>query len=321
MAGKKTRKEIEDEVEEELDDEWEDDGQNSAGAILLRTFGEIRKRVFIILGSVVVFSSIAGWFCIQIFDFLMRPLCAAFANRPGGSPQVPGHLSPVVAGGCAVYPSDLLEPTVVYFKMAVLIGVLATLPVIFWQLWGFASRWIPEKARRWILGFTISATVMFLLGAAFGFFVVFPKAFEVLVNFAGDNVIPMPTMESYFAVISMLLLGFGVTFELPLLMFITSRVGLTNAAFFSRYRKHSIFGLMVFAAAVTPTTDPFTMLAMGVPLALLYEVGIIASRFAGSSGPTLLEKRMSEMKLMLDDGEDEDDDEDEEDDEGEAAGA
>lgn len=307
MAAKKTRQQIEQEVEEDLDDEWEDDGQQSAGAILLRSFGEIRKRVLIVVGSVTLFSSIAGWFCIQIFNFLMRPLCSAFANRPGGAPAVPG--SPVViAGGCAVYPADLLEPTVVYFKMAILIGVLCTLPVLFWQAWSFAARWIPENARRWILGFTVSATVMFLGGAAFGFFVVFPKAFEVLVNFAGTNVIPMPTMESYFSIISMLLLGFGVTFELPLLMFITSRVGLTNAAFFSRYRRHALFALMLFAAAITPTTDPFTMLAMGLPLALLYEVGIIASRFAGSNGPTLLEKRMSEMSLLLEDGDDDEDD-------------
>lgn len=334
MAGKKTREEIEkeldEEVEEELDDEWEDEGQQSPGAILLRSFGEIRKRIFIILGTLVVFSSIAGWFCTDIFDFLMRPLCSAFQNRPGGAPSVPGmqnvvntaaqHGMPAVnAGGCAVYPADLLEPTVVLFKMAILIGVLCTLPVIFWQLWAFLSRWIPDKARRWILGFVISATVMFLGGAAFGFFVVFPKAFDVLLNLAGNDVIPMPTMESYFSVISMLLLGFGATFELPLLMFVTSRVGLTNAAFFSRYRRHAIFALMIFAAAVTPTTDPFTMMAMGGPLVLLYEVGILASRFAGKSGPTILEQRMREMKLMLEDADDGDDDEYEDDDEDEDA--
>ncbi|HVO29294.1 MAG TPA: twin-arginine translocase subunit TatC, partial [bacterium] len=155
MASKKSREEIEreidEEVEDELDDSWDDEGQKSPGAILLRTFGEIRKRFLIIIGSVVFFSCLAGWFCNDIFDFLMRPLCSAFQNRPGGAPAVPGPITanaPVVAGGCAVYPADLLEPTVVLFKMSILIGVLCTLPVIFWQLWSLGARWIPEKFRR-----------------------------------------------------------------------------------------------------------------------------------------------------------------------------
>jgi sec-independent protein translocase protein TatC len=318
MARKKTQAEIDEEIEDELEDEWEDHGQSSAGAIILRTFGEIRKRVIIIVGTLIFFSCIAGWFCIQIFNFLMVPLCAAFGTTPNGAPGMPtdaarSTVGMIKAGGCAVYPADMTEPMIVYFKMSVLIGFICTLPVLFWQAWQFASRWIPEGAQRWILVFVTSASLMFVGGSAFGYYVVFPKAFAFLLTFGGAKVIPMPTMESYYSIISLLLIGFGVIFELPLLMIATSKVGLTNAAFFTKYRRHAIFLLMLFAAFICPSTDPFTYLSMGIPLVVLFEVGIIASRMVGGSGPTLLQQRFADMRNLIDEGDDEDDDDEDED--------
>jgi sec-independent protein translocase protein TatC len=104
----------------------------------------------------------------------------------------------------------------------------------------------------------------------------------------------------------MLLLGFGATFELPLLMFLLSRLGVTDYKFYLKYWRHSIFLLFVFSAAITPTTDPLTMALMGGPLAVLYFVGLLMAYVAGRKGPTLLEARLRELDEFKDDFEDDD---------------
>lgn len=302
-------KELEQEIEEELDDEWDDDGSEAPGAILLRRFGEIRRGILWVFGTMVVFAIAAGMFAREIFEILLKPLCAAI---PAGSPPPPGIPATAAAraiGGCALYPTDMMEPMIVYFKMALLVGLFAASPVLFYQVWRIIRPHVQRATEFWVVGFVFSATFFFVGGAAFGFFVVFPRAFEFMLTIAGPRVIPLPTMASYFSIVSMLLLGFGVSFELPLLMFLLSTLGVTNAAFYARYWRHAMFGLLIFSAAVTPTTDPITMAAMGGPLALLYGLGILLSYIGGKRGPTLLESRLKEMEILDEDDEaDEDDD-------------
>jgi sec-independent protein translocase protein TatC len=318
---KKTpEQELDEEIEEELDDEWDDDGAQSPGAKLLRRFGEIRSRLLWVIGSIVVFSLIAGWFCVPIFDFLLNPLCSAIPQT--GTPP-PGTTAAVMQkfGGCGLYPIDLLEPFVVYFKVSVLIGFFASIPVIFYQLFKILSPYIEARIRNYAILFVTAASVMFIGGAAFGFYVVFPNAFAFMLMIAGNRVIPLPTMASYFEIVSMLLLGFGLSFELPLLMFGLSQLGVTNTKFYLRYWRHAVFVLLLFAAAITPTTDPFTMMALAGPLTGLYFLGIGLSWFGRRSGPTLFEKRLKELDVFLEQNEDDDDDDDEDDAAAEGAGA
>ncbi len=304
-------KEEEQRIEEELDDEWEDEGQETPGAILLRKFGEIRRRILIVLGTMVIFMIIVLTQAQRVFAFLLQPLCSAI---PEGAvpPPIPGAVATQV-GKCMLYPTDLLEPMVVLFKMSLLVGLFAAAPVLFFQLFKAASPYISKTAKGWTIVAVISATLFFVGGAVFGFFFVFPRAFAFLLTVAGPDVIPLPTMASYFSIVSMLLLGFGVSFELPLLMFLLSKLGVTNTAFYARYQRHAAFGLLVFAAVITPTPDPITMLSLAIPLLGLYYLGLGLSWFAGSSGPTLLEKRMKEMDMLFEDDEDEDGEEEAED--------
>ncbi len=290
------RKRAQERIEEELEDEWDDDNDGrTPGAQVLRKFGEIRRRLLIVLGTIGGAAALAGIFSRQIFELLMRPLCAAMPTAHAAA--VPGA---TLVGSCALFPTDPLEPIVVLFKLSLLVGLFAASPVIFYQLWALLSPYMSATARRWVLGFVSSATLFFVGGACFGFFVVFPRAFEFILRVGGERVVSLPTPQSYFGIISMLLLGFGVTFELPLLMFLLARLGVADAGTFSRYRRHALFGLFIFSAAVTPTTDPLTMTAMALPLVALYELGILFARLGKGAGPSFVERRLAELDEFAD---------------------
>lgn len=300
------RRELAEQIEEELEDDWDDDGSESPGAQLLRGFGEIRRRILIVFGSLVVGALVAAAYAPQIFEVLIQPLCGASL----ATPAIPG-VTPSLIGNCTLYPTSPLEPMLVFFKLSLLVGLFASMPVLFYQVWAMIAPRLTSATRSWMLTFVGLATLSFVGGAAFGFFVVFPPAFAFMLAIGGPNIVTLATPTSYFSILSMLLLGFGASFELPLLMFMLSRLGVTNWRFYAKYWRHSIFLLLVFSAVITPTTDPFTMLMLAGPLALLYGVGLLASFVAGKKGPTLLESRLRQLDEFKDDFEDEDDDDDE----------
>ena len=311
------RAELEEEIEEELDDEWDDDGGGmSPGAQLLHKFGDIRRRILIVFGTLVVTALVAGVFSQRIFAFLIQPLCAAAPVIP----PIPGVAGSQL-GKCTLYPTSPLEPMIVLFKLSLLIGLFATAPVIFYQLWSMIAAYVSKRTKAWSVAFVSLATLFFAGGAAFGFFIVFPPAFEFMLAIGGPNIVTLATPTSYFSILSMLLLGFGATFELPLLMFMLSRLGVTDYKFYARYWRHAIFLLFVFSAAITPTTDPVTMSLMGGPLAVLYGIGLLAAYVAGKRGPTLVERRLRELDDFKDDFGDDEDDGDDDDDGPPAGGA
>ena len=296
------RRELIEEIEDELSDSWDDDGSPSTGAKLLRKFGEFRKRILIVFGTLIISACVAGVYSQTIFDFLIQPLCAAGTNTP---PPIPGVTAAMV-GKCMLYPTSPLEPMLVFFKLSLLIALFATAPVLFYQVWAMIQEYVSSNTKAWMLGFVFGATFFFVGGAAFGFFVVFPPAFAFMLSVGGPNIVTLATPSSYFSILSMLLLGFGVTFELPLLMFLLSRLGITDYKFYLKYWRHAIFLLFVFSAAITPTTDPITMGLMGGPLAVLYFVGILMAYVAGKKGPTLLAERLKELDEFKADFEDDD---------------
>jgi len=321
-----TDDELDEELEEELDDSWEDDGSESPGAKIMRKFVQIRSRAIVYLISLGVCSLVAFAFCSPIFDLLLQPLCRAM---PPVAPTAAGA-NPVatVFGSCGLYPIDPLEVILVFMKLSVLVGFMATLPILLWQIYKLGGEYVASATKLSILLFIAGATFFFVGGAAFGYFLVFPQAFHYLLTIGGANIHPMPTAASYFEIISMLLLGFGVSFELPLVMFLLSKLGVTGPRFYLKYWRHAIFGLACFSAIVVPTTDPLTMVLMASPLVGLYFIGVALSAFARHSGPTLFEKRRQELEAFLRDGEPEEDDEDldddgddEDDSSSEAAGA
>jgi sec-independent protein translocase protein TatC len=166
-------------------------------------------------------------------------------------------------------------------KISVVAGIVLSLPVIFYQTWKFVAPGLYEDEKRYVWPFVFSATFFFLVGASFAYFVVFPVAFKVLFGYAGEGAMALPSMESALDFPLKLLLAFGLIFELPVAVFFLSKMGLISHRTLSKNRSYSLVGILIVAAVLTPTGDPFNQLLMAVPLYLLYEISIIVARVFG----------------------------------------
>jgi sec-independent protein translocase protein TatC len=139
----------------------------------------------------------------------------------------------------------------------------------------FGHAWMKDQhEKKWAIPFVLSSTVFFVGGAIFGYTIVFPAAFNFLAGYAGRNLELLPSMGEYFTLTIRLLLGFGIAFELPILMVFLGLVGIVDAPMLRRNRKYAILIIFTAAAIITPTPDILNQILMAGPLLLLYELSI-----------------------------------------------
>ncbi len=175
---------------------------------------------------------------------------------------------------------DATEPITDFFKTALYIAIAFALPLIFYQIFAFVSPGMTRKERRYIYGSLPFVVIFFLLGVAFAFFLAIPRAFEFLSNFNSDLFDYSPTYGSIAAFYMQVSLGLGIAFELPIIMFLLARLGIVSPKRMSSSRRYAIVIVLVAAAIITPTPDPFNMLFVAAPIYLLYELGIIFAKIA-----------------------------------------
>ncbi len=155
-------------------------------------------------------------------------------------------------------------------------AAIVAFPVIIYQLWGFVSPGLYPRERRGAVRAFVAGNIMFYIGAAVGYFVVFPLALHFLTTYSLSEVIhPMITLESYMDNFFMLMLAMGAVFELPLVAWLLGKMGLLTRGFFNRWRRHAIVVLLIAAALITPTGDPFTLSVVFFPLYILWEFGAL----------------------------------------------
>jgi sec-independent protein translocase protein TatC len=224
---------------------------------------ELRSRLircaFAVLGGFVLCYSFSD----RIFNFLVEPLGRALPKE--------GRLT-------------ILHPTEAFMtglKVALVAGIVVALPVILYQLWKFVAPGLYAHEKRYVWPFVFAATVFFLLGASFAYWVVFPAAFKVLLGYAGDAVLPLLSMRSALDFILKLLFAFGVIFELPVAAFFLAKMGLITHRTLSTHRGYAVVAIFIVAAILTPTPDIFNQLLMAGPLYVLYEISIVIARIFG----------------------------------------
>jgi len=205
----------------------------------------------------------------QLFHFLMVPVLTALPE-----------------GEKALHYSSGIEPFMIYLKVGLYAGLFLSSPFIFWQIWMFVAPGLYRKERRKILPFVAAATVFFVGGAAFCYLVILPPAFEFLINTAGPDMRPVLMMDEQLGLVMMLILAFGIVFELPLVLTLLAMMGVVDWRFLSKYRRHAIVLNVIIAAVVTPTGDPFNLALMAVPMLLCYELGILGAWTFGKKGET-----------------------------------
>jgi sec-independent protein translocase protein TatC len=179
--------------------------------------------------------------------------------------------------GCQLLQTKPFEVFMIRLKVGAGAGMAVTAPFWLYQVWRFISPGLYAKERRFAVVFVAFASVLFVAGATLAFYVV-PQGLAVLVGFGDDRFITALTAGEYVSFVMTLLLIFGVSFELPLIVVMLNQVGVVSYEKLNKWRRGIIFGLFVFAAIATPGTDPISMVALAVALVLLFEVAIQIAR-------------------------------------------
>jgi sec-independent protein translocase protein TatC len=225
---------------------------------------ELRTRLLQAIIGVGAGMLIAGIWSEAIFRWVMKPV-----------------LNSLPAGQRALNYTSYLEPFLVYLKVALYGGLFIAAPWVLWQLWQFVAPGLYRKEKRVVIPFLLSGTLLFYAGGAFCYFLVMPYAFPALAAIAGPDMRPLLTMREQLTLVLAMTLGFGIIFEVPVIIAFLSMIGLVDASFLARYRRHAIVVNVIVAAIVTPTGDPFNLALMAVPMILFYEIGIVLARVLG----------------------------------------
>lgn len=225
---------------------------------LLEHLEELRKRI---LRSVVVLAVaiVPCWVYVQpIFDFLAQPVQRALP--PGQKLAFLG----------------LTDPFILYFKVAALAAVFLASPVLLYQLWAFVSPGLYRREKLYALPFVFFATLFFLAGGAFAYYIAFPYAVQFLLSM-GEHFQAVITIERYFGFLLTVILGLGLMFELPIVILLLSIMGVVTPMFLLRYFRHAVVIIFIVAAIITPTPDIVNLCLFAVPALFLYLLGIGAA--------------------------------------------
>ena len=233
-------------------------------APILDHLEELRLRIIYAVAFWLAGSSLAYAFRDRILEALKGPLNVFMAQ---GNPV-------------EVITLSVTEPLVTVLQIALFGGLIVALPAIVYQVWAFVAPGLTRAERRWGGPFIVGLGLSFGVGAAFAYFVVLPYALPFMLGFL-PGLKAFLSVGQYITQMVTYMSVFGLVFELPITMYLLTKVGLVNATMLSSVRRPAILVIVVASAIITPTADPINLALMAVPLYVLYEVGIVLSRFAG----------------------------------------
>ncbi len=221
---------------------------------------ELRNRIFKSVIAVAV-GAIIMWIAYPwVEDILRAPLDKA-CNQTDS------------ATDCAFVITDVLGGLSARLAVSGYGGIAIAMPVILWQLWRFITPGLYPNEKRMAIPFMVSSLVLFVLGATMAYFVL-PRGLEFLLTIAGDDVEPLLDPKRYFSFLVYMMLAFGVGFLFPVILIFLQLLGLVRAETLGTYRRHAMVGIMIVVAVITPSGDPFTMLALSIPMYIFYEASI-----------------------------------------------
>lgn len=223
---------------------------------LFEHLSELRRRFFVCAIAVLVGSVMTYFYVDIILEILRGPIETLVFIAPQ-------------------------EAFLVNLKVAFWSGTFLASPVIFFEVWRFVSVALSEQEKRHLFLYAFLSFCSFLIGVTFAYLVVFPIGLKFLLSFTSSELQPMLSISKFVSFVLMLLVAFGLVFELPLLSFFLSKLGLISPEFLIRKRKHAVIAMFIIAALLTPP-DIFTQLLMAGPLLGLYEISIWVSRLAKS---------------------------------------
>jgi sec-independent protein translocase protein TatC len=239
--------------------------ENEVRLSFLDHLRELRKRLGRALVGIALGMVAVGFYVERIFHWLMDPVLASLPEKQR-----------------ALYYTSYIEPLMVYLKVALYGGIFVAVPWVLYQLWQFIAPGLYRKEKKVVIPFLVSGTLLFYTGAAFCYWIIMPAAFPAMAAFATDSSLaPVLTMSEQLSLVLGMLLGFGIVFEMPVVIAFLSMIGVVNWRFLSKYRRLAIVVNVTIAAIITPTGDPLNLALMAVPMIVFYEIGILVARVLG----------------------------------------
>ncbi|MBN1912997.1 MAG: twin-arginine translocase subunit TatC [Candidatus Omnitrophica bacterium] len=219
---------------------------------------ELRRRLIFCLVVLVLSLAISFPFAQRIIHFLKYPAADRINKLAFFGPE---------------------EAFLVYMKAAFIMAFILALPFISYQLWAFLTPAINLKHRRYSIQFVASVVIVFITGCLFAYFIMLGPALNFLLSFGKDELIAVISASRYISFVSSLILLTGLVFEMPVLSYIFTRLGLIKASWLRGRMKYAILAIFILSAVITPTADMFNMLLLALPMVLLYELSIWVSYF------------------------------------------
>lgn len=239
---------------------------------------ELRKRLGISVATLLVMFLVCFTYWQPLLAWMLEPLKSVLPSE-----------SKVIF-------TALQEPFFTALKVSFFASFIVSLPIIFWQFWLFVAPGLYDNEKKLVIPFVTFATIMFLMGSSFCYYIVIPLGFEFLVNFGGELFTALPKIGEYVGFFTKLLFGFGLAFELPVITFFFAKIGLVDDRALKDFFRYAIVVIFLVSALLTPP-DVLTQFLMAGPLVILYGVSILVARAVNPAPP--------------EDDEDDDEDEDE----------
>lgn len=227
-------------------------------------FRELRARTMRVAIYLVGGTIVAMFFWQSLFNLIYEPYRQA-AETLGNDVNTHAVINSV--GG----------PLMLQLKISGIAGIIATSPLWLWEIWGFLSPGLHPQEKRWTRIFVCIAGPLFLMGVVVGYYVL-PKGIQVLLGFTPSDITSLVDFNEYFSFVTRMLLVFGIAFEIPVFVVLLNLAGIVKGSTLAKHRPMIIIGTFVFAAVATPSTDPFSMLMLGVPMLALFIIAEIIAR-------------------------------------------
>jgi sec-independent protein translocase protein TatC len=233
---------------------------------LFEHLAELRTRVIICLAAVCLGAVVAWFFYGDALHFMVHPYQEYLKHHPSKD---------VTEGNLVT--SGPIEGFTTRLKVTIYAGVLASAPVILWELWRFITPALHKNEKRYVIPFVTAAVVLFASGVTTAI-IVFPKALDWLISVSGPGVVPFFSPSKYLTLYLAMCLIFGGIFMYPILLVSLELAGIVPSTTWRKWRRMAIVIMAVVAAVATPSNDPFSFLALWVPMVVLYELSIIVGR-------------------------------------------
>ncbi len=228
---------------------------------LMEHLAELRKRLIISFASIAVGAVICWIAYPEIIDFLLKPYCGTKAADES----------------CRLFVQNPLEPLNVRFSVASYGGIVLAMPVILWQVWRFIAPGLKSNEKRYAIPFMAVSIFLFALGGSLAYWSL-PRALEFLQSLGGENFEEIFSPIEYVGFVIKMIVAFGIGFEFPVLLVFLQIMGIVHNRTLRSIRQYAIIGIVVAVALITPSGDPYTLLAMSIPMYLFYEMAIIYGR-------------------------------------------